>query len=484
MEMTGPTRAGEASPGVASLTFEVCKRPGKRADGRQTAAGPTVTIGRSPRCSICFESIPIVSEVHATIEVRGSGATVIDCGSHNGTYVNGDLLAGPTPLTLNDEIGLGLRGPRLRLVAIHKPKVSHPAAEAAVPAEMTAVANYVEPSADGGVERTRTRYRPPLMAATAAAALILVGLLLLVPMYVGWRGLVRRLEPSIASLVMERRGEVFPEITLSWSGSGFLVDRHGRLATTLHLVALADAVSVRFGEAKQSIESKGTVFASRPLDLAVIEVNPAAVERLSPIRLASAAPSPGEEIVVIGSPGGDRFEWTVGAIEKVEPLRGVKASLGSDEFTPRNPASVQAAIEKLLAELRSIRTEYERRGDATREDFLDELTTIDGGIKLTRRDLVTALETDLMERRRAAAESGMRALADDTELVVLAADIAPENAGWPVIDGSGVAVGVNLGGFRLKDGDRPFRFAIGVRQLVANLPPAGATVTAFRSGAR
>jgi hypothetical protein len=69
--------------------------------------GP-IQLGRTESCDI---SIPddSVSKRHCVFEVRGAGATVMDCGSTNGTTVNEATLVAnqPTPLTGGEKLGMG-----------------------------------------------------------------------------------------------------------------------------------------------------------------------------------------------------------------------------------------------------------------------------------------------------------------------------------------------------------------------------------------
>jgi pSer/pThr/pTyr-binding forkhead associated (FHA) protein len=48
-----------------------------------------------------------VSRHHARIRVSGTDATIEDVGSKNGTYLRGERLTRPSPLTDGDEIRLG-----------------------------------------------------------------------------------------------------------------------------------------------------------------------------------------------------------------------------------------------------------------------------------------------------------------------------------------------------------------------------------------
>lgn len=74
------------------------------------------TLGRDPASSIVFDPIKddLVSRRHATIEVARVpqlGLTLVDRGSANGTFVNGNRLTGPTELLPGDRVSLGRDGP-------------------------------------------------------------------------------------------------------------------------------------------------------------------------------------------------------------------------------------------------------------------------------------------------------------------------------------------------------------------------------------
>ncbi|NTU79742.1 MAG: FHA domain-containing protein [Chloroflexales bacterium] len=72
----------------------------------------TYAIGRGPGCNLVVRH-PLVSRLHATVELRGARYTLVDMGSVNGTYVNGSRLAGAHQLSNNDQIGLGRSSPML-----------------------------------------------------------------------------------------------------------------------------------------------------------------------------------------------------------------------------------------------------------------------------------------------------------------------------------------------------------------------------------
>jgi DNA-binding winged helix-turn-helix (wHTH) protein len=63
-------------------------------------------LGRDGDVAVWLES-PTVSRHHARIRVSGGDAIIEDLGSRNGTYVRGERLMAPSPLTDGDEIRLG-----------------------------------------------------------------------------------------------------------------------------------------------------------------------------------------------------------------------------------------------------------------------------------------------------------------------------------------------------------------------------------------
>ena len=104
----GPKRAEPtAPPGTASAPAGLVL---VRTDtGARTAlAGATIRIGRSSDSTIVVDDTR-VSRSHATVERSGSGWTVVDEGSSNGTTVNGSAIAARTAKVLRagDVIGVG-----------------------------------------------------------------------------------------------------------------------------------------------------------------------------------------------------------------------------------------------------------------------------------------------------------------------------------------------------------------------------------------
>lgn len=77
-----------------------------------------IWLGRDPNCDIVpAASAVMVSRRHAEIASRNNEFILTDNKSFNGTLVNGQRIAAPTPLYHADEIQLGFNGPVLRLNA-------------------------------------------------------------------------------------------------------------------------------------------------------------------------------------------------------------------------------------------------------------------------------------------------------------------------------------------------------------------------------
>ncbi|AWK73124.1 LuxR family transcriptional regulator [Rhodococcus oxybenzonivorans] len=69
---------------------------------------PRVTIGRSPGSDLPLTEDDEVSRLHAVVECVGSHWTILDDGlSRNGTFVNGERLAGRRRLRQGDSIRIG-----------------------------------------------------------------------------------------------------------------------------------------------------------------------------------------------------------------------------------------------------------------------------------------------------------------------------------------------------------------------------------------
>ena len=64
------------------------------------------------------DAAKVVSARHAELRVEGNAWLLADLGSRNGTYLNGNRITGPTPVSQGDVIRLGESGPEYRVAAI------------------------------------------------------------------------------------------------------------------------------------------------------------------------------------------------------------------------------------------------------------------------------------------------------------------------------------------------------------------------------
>ena len=112
---------------------------------------------------------------------------------------------------------------------------------------------------------------------------------------------------AIASVVLIRAG--------GGEGSGFVVDRSGRIVTNAHVVGGSTRVRVQFGEDRPSIPGR-VVGRDRSSDLALVRVLPRRVRGgLAPLALAdSAAVRVGDLAIAIGNPFGLERTLTAGVI--------------------------------------------------------------------------------------------------------------------------------------------------------------------------
>ncbi len=78
-------------PEIAGTTFEL---------------GDELTIGRSAGCQITLDDT-YVSQLHTRVFLREGRYFVEDLGSTNGTYLNRNKVAAPTPLNFGDRVQIG-----------------------------------------------------------------------------------------------------------------------------------------------------------------------------------------------------------------------------------------------------------------------------------------------------------------------------------------------------------------------------------------
>ncbi len=79
---------------------------GTRNTTRGTLANREIFVGRSKKCQLMLRD-ETVSGVHCRLIAIEGGAIVMDEGSTNGTWVNGELVSQPVVVTLDDELRIG-----------------------------------------------------------------------------------------------------------------------------------------------------------------------------------------------------------------------------------------------------------------------------------------------------------------------------------------------------------------------------------------
>ena len=135
----------------------------------------------------------------------------------------------------------------------------------------------------------------------------------------------KRVSPAVVVIRADlESGDSFTPIA---SGSGFLVDREGHIATNYHVIQGADRVLVEFPDG--SITPAEVLGTSPGNDLALLRVDPVLVADIQPVSLGNSSQvQPGQMAVAIGSPFGLGGSITVGVVG------GIDRVLGSDVARP------------------------------------------------------------------------------------------------------------------------------------------------------
>ncbi|GJM39828.1 MAG: 2-alkenal reductase [Ardenticatenaceae bacterium] len=126
-------------------------------------------------------------------------------------------------------------------------------------------------------------------------------------------------------------------------GSGFLFDQQGHIVTNNHVVSGGGTIVVEFENGRQvSATIVGTDASS---DLAVIKVDPSAVEGITPIPLAdSDSAKVGQIVIAIGSPFGLQSSLTTGVISGLDRLFPGAVGPNGQQFNIPNVIQTDAAI--------------------------------------------------------------------------------------------------------------------------------------------
>jgi hypothetical protein len=80
---------------------------GFRAGRQIILSKPELTIGRAEACDLGLFGDAGIEKVHARIVLTDGRYALMDAGTPGGTFLNGQRLSGPTPLSSGDLIGVG-----------------------------------------------------------------------------------------------------------------------------------------------------------------------------------------------------------------------------------------------------------------------------------------------------------------------------------------------------------------------------------------
>jgi len=169
---------------------------GARGGHRERFENPIVALGRHLQCDLRFDPNTDldVSARHAEIIAEGNRYVLRDCGSTNGTFLDGRRITGDEPLAEGDVIWLGAEGPHVE-VHIIAPAVSVPRGD--VVGDTIVRPSSARPSTG---ERVRVAVRHETAAMRRFFALVAVLLVLFVGGAAYWLG-HRDSRPQAAELM-------------------------------------------------------------------------------------------------------------------------------------------------------------------------------------------------------------------------------------------------------------------------------------------
>lgn len=236
-------------------------------------AGPIVRIGRRPDNDLVFDPKRdlLVSGHHAEIRHVDGRTLVVDVGSKNGTFVNGERIRAPMPLMPGDRIELGPEGPEFSIEivadagdtslpgsvpAARAPRRVHPDDPTPPPSSLYGSAPIsgtpqAKPAASGGAVAARSKRR---VGALVGAIVVLGALGLGARAFLGSKDVTTTPTPRDADWksVFAERGKSVYAVVLRETRGSTVVDRTigtafsaspGKLATNAHIAALHFALA-------------------------------------------------------------------------------------------------------------------------------------------------------------------------------------------------------------------------------------------------
>jgi pSer/pThr/pTyr-binding forkhead associated (FHA) protein/V8-like Glu-specific endopeptidase len=224
------------------VTIELRVLSGARAGTRESFDKPPVTIGRHAASDFRFDpEIELdVSTKHAELHDNGGVWTIHDQNSTNGTYVNGERIAGERRLNDGDVVSFGAHGPRVEMCGIRRagntpasPRTSVQEAPKGRVDTSVRVAIAVE-------EQTRTMRRSFMVA---GGALIVVGALA----FIVWQRQAAARENELIALFAHS------ESTLAALQQTIVSNRPGDSTYTAALKQELDARKRDLAQARQQI---------------------------------------------------------------------------------------------------------------------------------------------------------------------------------------------------------------------------------------
>lgn len=163
--------------------------------------------------------------------------------------------------------------------------------------------------------------------------------------------------PSVVAIVVEQR--VGTEFVPYSSGSGFVLDEEGHIATNYHVVDGADRIVMNFYDG--TIVEGDVIGLDADADIAVVRVD-LPPERLQPVTFANSDEIViGQRALAIGSPFGQRWTLTSGIISaldrSIEGLSNYNTGAVIQTDAPINPGNSGGPLMNLQGEVIGVNTQ-------------------------------------------------------------------------------------------------------------------------------